>query len=393
MPALRVAESLLLPELRFLGAKPTGFQQLTLQSEKTSSVEVCPRCATASSSIYDHRTVRVKDSPVRNEQMFIEIRKRRFFCAPCRKPFTEPVPGIRKGGRVTERYRRYILWAAERFSSLKDVRRAAHCSSGFIYKTLFAELEKRRRMRLYPWPKTLGLDEHFFRRRNSIPEFASIFVDYRGRRIMEVAAGRAGAELEAQVGYIPGRENVRNVVIDMCQPFRAFVQNFFPNARIIADKFHVLRLLNPAINRHRKAITGDKRKLPVRILLLRSGHELDYFVRKALNMWLEHHPQLAEIYRAKEALHRLYRTRGRDKAALGLTWITDQLATSSIPELKTLRRTLISWRTEILNYFDTGLTNGRTEGFNNVAKLVKKRAFGYRCFNNYRLRLLNACAG
>ena len=47
---------------------------------------------------------------------------------------------------------------------------------------------------------------------------------------------------------------------------------------------------------------------------------------------------------------------------------------------------------EILNYFDYPITNGRTEGFNNKAKLVKKRAYGYRNFGNYRLRLLNACA-
>ena len=46
---------------------------------------------------------------------------------------------------------------------------------------------------------------------------------------------------------------------------------------------------------------------------------------------------------------------------------------------------------EILAYFGTGLTNGRTEGFNNKAKLVKRRAYGYRSFRNYRLRLLNAC--
>jgi transposase len=50
------------------------------------------------------------------------------------------------------------------------------------------------------------------------------------------------------------------------------------------------------------------------------------------------------------------------------------------------------WRREILAYFGTGLTNARTEGFNNKAKLVKKRAYGYRSFRNYRLRLLNACA-
>ena len=202
MPEVRVAESLLLPELRFVGAQQVGFHQLCLQSEKRSSFEVCPRCATQSSSTYDHRTIRVKDAPVRGEQIVLQVRKRRLFCRPCRKPFTEPVPGIRKGGRVTERYRRQILWAAERFSSLKDVRDTYRCSSGFVYKTLFAELERRRRTRLYPWPKTLGIDEHFFRRRFGVPEFASIFVDYRGRRVMELASGRRGVELEAQVGYI-----------------------------------------------------------------------------------------------------------------------------------------------------------------------------------------------
>ena len=65
---------------------------------------------------------------------------------------------------------------------------------------------------------------------------------------------------------------------------------------------------------------------------------------------------------------------------------------SRTTELQTFRRTLVRWRREILVYFDTRLTNARTEGFNNKAKLVKKRAYGYRSFRNYRLRLLNACA-
>jgi transposase len=52
---------------------------------------------------------------------------------------------------------------------------------------------------------------------------------------------------------------------------------------------------------------------------------------------------------------------------------TDPLARSAIPELETLRRTLRAWRNEILAYFKTRLTNARTEGFNNVAKVVKKR--------------------
>jgi transposase len=65
------------------------------------------------------------------------------------------------------------------------------------------------------------------------------------------------------------------------------------------------------------------------------------------------------------------------------------MALSTLPEIKKLRTTLLKWRVEILNYFLTGLTNGRTEGFNNLAKLLQKRAFGFKSFKNYRLRLLN----
>jgi transposase len=70
----------------------------------------------------------------------------------------------------------------------------------------------------------------------------------------------------------------------------------------------------------------------------------------------------------------------------------NSLALSHIPELQTLRGTLMKWRKEILAHFLTRATNGMTEGFNGKAKLVKRRAYGCRSFRNYRLRLLNACA-
>ena len=67
------------------------------------------------------------------------------------------------------------------------------------------------------------------------------------------------------------------------------------------------------------------------------------------------------------------------------------MAYSRVKEVRTLRKTLIKWKWEILNYFRTGLTNARVEGFNTKAKLIKRRAYGYRSFKNYRLRVLNAC--
>ena len=104
------------------------------------------------------------------------------------------------------------------------------------------------------------------------------------------------------------------------------------------------------------------------------------------------YPALRELYTAKESLVGFYRVRSYPQAARILTEITDRFARSQLPEIQTLRSTLLRWRREVLAYFQTRLTNGMTEGFNLKAKLVKRRAYGYRSFRNYRLRLLNACA-
>lgn len=393
MPESILQRQLLLPELRYQRSwRKPGTATLEVAADKQSAMEVCPRCATPSTSTYDHRTVVVRDAPMRGLAVRLTVRKRRFACRPCGRPFTEPVPGIIPGFRSTERYRRSLLWACENFSDLKQVRRAYHCSSGYVYKALYTQLELEQRKRQYPWPKVVGLDEHFFRRRRGFRSFVSMVVDYSNRRLKELVEGRTVGELETQLAYIPGRENVRFVVLDLCDPYRSFAQRFFPNAQLVADKFHVLRLLTPHINRRRKLVTGDRRSALIRRLLLRSRFRLEPAARWAVDLWLGDHPDLRELYEAKEALHSLYRIRGRDRAAIALTKLTDRLAASKLPELHTFRRTLIRWRREVLTYFGTGLTNGRTEGFNNKAKLVKKRAYGYRSFGNYRLRLLNACA-
>lgn len=190
------------------------------------------------------------------------------------------------------------------------------CGYSFIYRCYYRQLEQKQREKMNdPWPKTIGIDEHglFRDKKRGAREFATIFVDYTNKRVKEGVEGKSHAELEKGVCHIKGREKVQNVVIDLADPYKCFVKKYFPNAKIVADKFHVLRLLNPAINRRRIGITGDKRTLGVRKLILRSGFKLRFFERSALWRWLDDHPELREVYGYKEALHKLYRCRGYTK--------------------------------------------------------------------------------
>jgi transposase len=392
MPWKILSHQLLLPELEMikLPAQTRTWAHYLVRSNAKKAL--CPKCPTLSSSVYDRRLCTVKDAPIRDQIVFLKIEKRRFWCKPCRKPFTEYIPGIKKGSRTTERFKRSVLWACENFVDLERVQKTYRVSAGYVFKTLYTRLEEKLKMRQYPWPSTIGIDEHSFRRLKGRTEFASVFVDYPNKRVFELAQGKTTADLLGQLGHIEGRENVKNAIVDLCDPFKNFIQSHFPNAKIIADKFHVLRLITPALMKKRFEITGTRADSKARRLLLCSSHKLDHWERKAIWDYLEKYPDLQELYRWKERLHKLYRTRGYFHAHLALRKICDEMALSLIPEIKKLRRTLLKWREEILNYFLTGLTNGRTEGYNNLAKLVQKRAFGYKSFRNYRLRLLSACA-
>jgi len=392
MPGQRLANFILLPELKLLKHQRVGRWKNVLEAQKQTKSSFCPHCGSLSQSVYDHRWVQLKDAPLRDRHIDLRVKKRRFFCKDCRKVFTERLSGVRPRRRTTERYRKHLLWACETFSDLKKVRQIFRCSNDFLYRALHDQLHLKIQRNRYPWPKIVGLDEHSFqkRRTGNIP-FASMFVDYKNRKIFEVVDSKSSGKLQEKLAHIPGRENVQDVVIDLADPYKKFVREFFPNAKLTADKFHVLRLLHPAINRRRKEITGDRRSLRIRRLLLMNASRLDYFQKAEILDFLHDHPELKQIWITKEKMHALYRCKGIDRARLALNNLINSLKTTSVAELKTLRRTLWKWSQEILNHFKTGLTNGRTEGFNTIAKLVKKRAFGYRNFENYRRRLLCAC--
>lgn len=387
----RLSRFIVHKELRILDWYQSGKAHSEARCEKVSKGEVCTRCARYSTSVYDRRWVKVKDAPIRNTSIKLIIRKRRFYCKTCRKPFTEPVPGVLPRKRTTQRLQRAVTNACQKYSSLKDVRKDYRCSNSYIYKAFYTQLriEEKRKLN-YPWPKTIGIDEHFFTRQNGYREFMTIFVDYKNKKPRDLVLGRTSSVLQCGIDHIEGKENVTNVVIDLSRPYKKFIKDYFPNANITADKFHVLRLLNGAINRYRKQYTGDDRKNPIRRLLLCSSKNLEYFKRKVIYEWLEDKEDLKEIYIYKEALHKLYRTRGHSKARRALIKLTDRMSDSNVKEIQSLRRTLMKWSTEILNYFRTGLTNARTEGFNNVAKTIQKRGYGFKNPENYRLRVLNA---
>ena len=90
-------------------------------------------------------------------------------------------------------------------------------------------------------PPILGIDEHFFTRRLG---YATTFCDLRNHSIYDVVAGRSEPALEAWLGKLEGKHLVKVVCMDLASGYRSLVRKHFPQARIVADRFHVIRIVN-----------------------------------------------------------------------------------------------------------------------------------------------------
>jgi transposase len=214
----------------------------------------------------------------------------------------------------------------------------------------------------------------------------------------EVTMGKSiGDLLSSSIVDIPGRENVKNVITDLSPTYRSFVEDFFPNARIIADKFHVVKLMHPELNKLRKITVDDyelnkKRGNPVNKLVYKYHRKLNWTQKSVIKKFLFLNEDLEELYWYQQKLYTVYRVKGYKRAKKILYSLFDDMSKSKQKRVLSYRRTLMKWSEQILNYFKTnGLNNGRTEGYNCKAKLIQRCAYGFRSFTNYRLKLLYHC--
>lgn len=245
-------------------------------------------------------------------------------------------------------------------------------------------------------PRYLGIDEHRFTRKVG---FSTTFCDLANNKIFDIAKGRSAAELLPFLKALKGRKKVKVVCIDMNSAYRNMVKTWFPNAQIVSDRFHVIRLVNHHFTKVCKLIDEENisygRGGIMRALLTRKDHLTDRKI-ELISRYFEAQPSIKIIHHFCHELNNLLRISAQNghsckKYIFELLDKIKQLQQSPFAPLQTLGKTLNSWKEEVSRMFRYSKNNGITEGFHRKMKLIQRRAYGFRNFENYRLRVRVLC--
>ena len=243
-------------------------------------------------------------------------------------------------------------------------------------------------------PQVLGIDEHTLHKHQ---RFATTLCDLKNHKIFDVVEGRSGLSLARFFSRLKGRENVRVVCIDLSSSYRTLVRRWFPRALIVADRFHVIRLVHHHLLKMGRQLVPQLAWNRPWLNLLRSRLDKLSPERKLeLEALLQAQPTLRPIFEMKEDLCTLLRHSRKNKRECRslvkqLLFLIERLKKADFEEPQALAKTLQSWSKEIARMWRFSRNNGITEGFHRKMKLIQRRAYGFRNFNNYRLRVIAQC--
>lgn len=350
----------------------------------------CPYCSSITEQIHDYRTSVIKDVPFMGKLTFLHYRKRRYHCPCCGKHFYESFKLLPKHYRITTRLVYYSIHLLRNRYSVQSSAKLL----GISVSTVFRMLKDIRYPKPAALPRVLSIDE--FKGNSGGQKFHAILTDAHNHKLFDVLPSRNQTDLMQYLLSFPNRKEVQYLITDMNQVYRDLAAEFFPNAKIVIDKFHVVRYVTWALENVRKRIQKEmhpsKRKYfkRSRRLLLIHKEKLNEEGLSALEIMLKQSPDLATAYHLKELFYEFMRSKNREEAAKRLRFFCLATQSSQLPEFNACLTMLGNWSKYILNAFECPYTNGYTEGTNNAIKVIKRNAFGYRNFDNFRNRIFLA---
>lgn len=357
----------------------------------------CPRCNGLEKRIKASFWREIKSTPQQGHPVTLLVYCRKYHCKQCGRYYNTRINGVKKWSRSTEPLKKNIFNVCRRGYTNKDAAFESGISVAtverFYHQMVVHKIHHQENRQC---PRIIGIDEHRFSKRAG---FVTTFCNLEKHSVFDVACGRSEAELTPFLASLRGRHRVKVVCMDMYAPYRKMVRQWFPNAKIVTDRFHVIKLINHHFAKTCKLIDDENlswgRGGLIRAMTTKPERLSDAQKQK-LELYFEQQPAIKSLWLFCQELAELCRNKGKNQRACKklvreLLDKVEMLKRSPFRSMRTLGKSINNWIDEIARMFRYYRSNGIVEGFHRKMKLIQRRAYGFTNFENYRLRVRVLC--
>jgi transposase len=357
-----------------------AFLILSCQEEKVK----CNYCGSLTDELHQTNNILIRDLSISGQRVYLKVPRRKFYCKQCQRFFTENLEFMEAGRKYTVRYEEYI-YERVNVSSVEQVKRDESLSWDQVNGIYQRQCERKKK----DWQgvKKVGIDE--IAKRKGHGNFVTVVGDLEKGELIEVInSHQQDAIIEILMEKpLEVREGVEQVSVDMWGGFPKVIEEVFPNAVIVTDRFHVMKAVNEELDKIRKQTKFNLKVKGEKWLLLKNKKDLTEEELQKLELVLKQSNRLRKAHEYKESFREIYeKVKDKEEGRLKFTEWLENAKSIYTDVIGTIRRHLDS----ICNYFLSRITNGAMEGINNRLKLIKRQAYGFINFDNMRNRFL-AC--
>jgi transposase len=354
----------------------------------------CSACGSREVLSRGHAERRFRTVPIGSHPTAVILPIPRVECRACSAVRQVEVSFADPRRSYTRSFERYALELSRRMT-IKDV--ARHLDVGW---DTIKDIQKRDLARRYAKPKlkhlrAVAIDEIAVARGH---RYLTVVMDLGSGAVVFVGDGKgAGALKPFWKRLRPSGARIEAVAMDMSGAYQSAVRAHLPKAAIVFDRFHVVKLFNDKLSDLRRALYREATDVQhkavlkgTRWLLLKNPENLDEEKdeRRRLKEALKLNEPLAVAYYLKDDLRRFWEQPGKRFATTFLDgWIRRAFA-SGVKILQQMAKTLAAHRSGLLAYYDVMISSGPMEGTNHKIKTMKRRAYGFRDREFFKLKIL-----
>lgn len=331
----------------------------------------------------------------------IRLKKRRFQCKNCRKVTVSETSLVQKNCQISEPLRQKVAQALVNRQALTHIAQDLAISTSTVHRKLKEFTLKEDFSRL---PEILSIDEFSYQK----GKLAFIAQDFETKKIITILENRTQTTIRNHFFRYSkeARNSVKVVTVDMSGSYIPMIPKLFPKAKIVIDRFHIVQHMSRALNHTRIQLMTqfDKKSLEYRALkyywksVLKDSRKLSLnsFRSRTFGETLTPKECLTEIFHLVPELkgyYDLYQFLLFHLQEKNADYFFD-LIEEALPHLnqtfKTALRTILHHKQHVINAIELPYSNAKLEATNKLIKDIKRNAFGFRNFDNFKKRIFIA---